>query len=278
MKVYNVGLIGYGKMGKIYVKEINNNKNYRIVDVLKYKNISKNPKTINNFFKSNKIDLIIISSPINTHFKYLKYAYRFNKNIIIEKPIVENYYEFKKLLQINKNYKKKVMIHHNDILNIKKSNLINKFRNQKQIKKIEMLYGKKELSNSYKKPFFDWLPHPLSVIINFFEYPKNFKIINYSKKIKQKLIIEKLEVLFNFKYFSIILNFSNNLKIPSKKIIIFKKNQKFIYNGYKKVNQKSVKLLLEYFYKKKKINDINKNIKVYELLFKIEKLLSKKIF
>ena len=117
-------------MGKIYLNEINKNKAYRIVDIYKSKNTSKNPKIIYNFFNSKKIDLIIISSPINTHFKYLKYAYKFKKNIIIEKPIVENINQLRKLKKLNKNYKKKVMIHHNDVLTLKK--LISEFKNKKK--------------------------------------------------------------------------------------------------------------------------------------------------
>ena len=41
MKILKVGLVGYGKMGKIYTKEINNNKNYKIVKVFQHKNLKK---------------------------------------------------------------------------------------------------------------------------------------------------------------------------------------------------------------------------------------------
>ena len=114
-----------------------------------------------------------------------------------------------------------------------------------------MIYGKKELSNSYKKTFLDWLPHPLSVIINFCGKPKEFKILDYSKDVKKELVIEKLKILFNLNTFSIILNFSNNLKIPSKKIFIFK-DKKNLFMMVIKTNQRSVKLLLDDFYKLKK--------------------------
>ena len=49
-----------------------------------------------------------------------------------------------------------------------------------------------------------------------------------------------------------------------------------IYNGYNKNNRRTIKLLLEKFYKMNKINDINLNLKVYKLLFKIENQLLKK--
>ena len=274
MKIFNVGLIGYGKMGKIYAKEIKKKKEFKIVDILEHKNILKNPNVIKKFFKSKKINLFIISSPINTHFKYLQHAYKEKKNIIIEKPLVENNGQLKKLKLLNKDYKKKVMIHHNDLLNIENTNFIDKLSD---CKKIEMFYGKKELVNSYKKPFFDWLPHPLSIIINFIGEPKNFKILKYTKKVTNNLVLEELKLIFNFSKFQIFLNFSNDLKSPSKKIILYKNNKNKIYDGYAKKNQKTIKLLLDKFYRVNKINDINTNLKVYELLFKIKKQLQKKI-
>ena len=274
MKIFNVGLIGYGKMGKIYAKEIKKKKEFKIVDILEHKNILKNPNVIKKFFKSKKINLFIISSPINTHFKYLQHAYKEKKNIIIEKPLVENNGQLKKLKLLNKDYKKKVMIHHNDLLNIENTNFIDKLSD---CKKIEMFYGKKELVNSYKKPFFDWLPHPLSIIINFIGEPKKFKILKYTKKVTNNLVLEELKLIFNFSKFQIFLNFSNDLKSPSKKIILYKNNKNKIYDGYAKKNQKTIKLLLDKFYRVNKINDINTNLKVYELLFKIKKQLQKKI-
>ena len=273
MKTYNVALIGYGKMGKIYAKEINKRKEYKIIDILRQKNISENPRIVKKIFKSKKINLIIISSPINTHFKYLQLAYRLRNNIIIEKPLIENIHQLKKLIQLNKNYKKRVMIHHNDVLNFEKIKFMNSFKKLQKINKIEMYYGKKEITNSYKKPFFDWLPHPLSVVITFFGEPNKLKIIKYSKKIKKKIINEKLRLMLDFKNFPIYLNFSNNFNKPSKKIIVFGYKKRKVYDGYNKKNQRSIKLLLDKFFVSKKINDVSKNINTYKLLFKIEKLI-----
>ena len=277
MKIFNVGLVGNGKMGKIYVNEIKKNINFKTIDILDHKGLKKKPELIKKFFNSKIIDLFIISSPIKTHFKYLEYAYESKKNIIIEKPLVEKINQLKKLIQLNKDYNKKVMIHHNDVVNFENLNFMKDFTNYKKIKMVEMFYGKKELVNSYKKPFFDWLPHPLSIIINFIGEPKNFKILKYTKKVTNNLVLEELKLIFNFSKFQIFLNFSNDLKSPSKKIILYKNNKNKIYDGYAKKNQKTIKLLLDKFYRVNKINDINTNLKVYELLFKIKKQLQKKI-
>ena len=276
MKTFNVGLVGYGKIGKIFAKEIKKKSQFKLIDILTKKKIKNGSRKINDFFNSKNINLFIITSPIETHLKYLKLAYKANKNIIIEKPVVKDLNQLKQLSKINKNYKKKIAIHHNDVLNFEKFKVMNKFFKFKNINKIKMIYGKNEKVNSYKKPFIDWLPHPLALIINFFGKPKKFHIIKYSKKIKKGLVSEKLELAFDLNYLRIFVEFSNNLNVPTKKVIIYNKRKKEIYNGYDKINQKTVKLLLEKFYSKNKINDISSNLKVYELLFKIEDRLSKK--
>jgi predicted dehydrogenase len=275
VKVLNVGLIGYGKMGKRYVREIISNKNFRIEEILNHKNLKKEPYLIKKFFNSKKIDLFIISSPVHTHFKYLNHAIKANKGIIIEKPLVKNFNQLEKLIHLNKDFKKKIIIHHNDVLNLENTKLVKNLKDNKKIQKIEMFYGKRDHINLEPKPYFDWLPHPLSFITNFLGEPKKYKIQSYKRKKNKGLIKEKLNIVFNFENFEICLNFSNNFKIPSKKIIIYKNNKKTIYDGYKKSNQRSIKLLLDKFHKKNKINDISTNIKTYKLLFEIEKKLLK---
>tara|TARA_B100000575_G_scaffold118257_1_gene94144 strand:- start:1588 stop:2010 length:423 start_codon:yes stop_codon:yes gene_type:complete len=138
-----------------------------------------------------------------------------------------------------------------------------------------MTYGKKEVVNSNKKPFFDWLPHPLALIIRYFGYPKKFKIIKFLRKKSGSKILEELKIEFLFYDLKIFLIFSNFLKKRTKKIYIFKNNKKEIYDGYKKKNRRTIKILLEKFYKENKINEIFSFYKVYMLLFKIENKLKK---
>ena len=39
MKTFNVGLVGYGKMGKIFAKEIKKKSQFKLVDILTKKKI-----------------------------------------------------------------------------------------------------------------------------------------------------------------------------------------------------------------------------------------------
>ena len=59
-----------------------------------------------------------------------------------------------------------------------------------------MIYGTKEIINSYKKPFFDWLPHPLALIIKYFGYPKKFNILKFSRKKYLNKVLEDLKIKF----------------------------------------------------------------------------------
>ena len=269
MKVYNIGLIGRGKMGKAFQGEIEKSNKFNLVKIFSKRDIRKKKQNIRKFFRSNIFDLIIITSPVDSHYQYLNYAMKNKKHIIVEKPLVENFNELKKLSKLNRNFKQKIMIHHNDILNFEKFKIFKK--SYKDSKKIEMVYGKKDIKNSTKKPYFDWLPHPLALIVKYFGFPKKFKILNYSKIKKKSGFFEELKIEFSFKRLKIYLMFSNFLKNKTKKIFIFKNVKKEIYDGYKKKNRRSIKLLLEKFYKKNKINEISLFFKSYDLLFRIKK-------
>ena len=269
MKVYNIGLIGRGKMGKAFQGEIEKSNKFNLVKIFSKRDIRKKKQNIRKFFRLNIFDLIIITSPVDSHYQYLNYAMKNKKHIIVEKPLVENFNELKKLSKLNRNFKQKIMIHHNDILNFEKFKIFKK--GYKDAKKIEMIYGKKDIKNSTKKPYFDWLPHPLALIVKYFGFPKKFKILNYSKTKKESGLFEELKIEFSFKRLQIYLMFSNFLKNKTKKIFIFKNVKKEIYDGYKKKNQRSIKLLLEKFYKKNKINEISLFFKSYDLLFRIKK-------
>ena len=236
MKVYNIGLIGRGKMGKAFQGEIEKSNKFNLVKIFSKRDIRKKKQNIRKFFRSNIFDLIIITSPVDSHYQYLNYAMKNKKHIIVEKPLVENFNELKKLSKLNRNFKQKIMIHHNDILNFEKFKIFKK--GYKNSKKIEMIYGKKDIKNSTKKPYFDWLPHPLALIVKYFGIPKKFKILNYSKTKKESGLFEELKIEFSFKRLPIYLMFSNFLKNKTKTIFIFKNIKKEIYDGYKKKNQK----------------------------------------
>ena len=104
------GIIGYGSIGKVHEK---------ILRELKYKTYIYDPlyKTKKNFLPLNIIskvcNVIIVASPNNTHFKYLKFFANKKKHIFIEKPFSHEIKETKKIIKIYKKHKKIIGINYN---------------------------------------------------------------------------------------------------------------------------------------------------------------------
>ena len=106
----NVALLGFGRIGQMHAENINNHKNLKIHYVydkekkltIKAKNLYKCQieKEYSNIFKDNNIDIIFISTPTNTHIKFIEEGIRFKKVIFCEKPLDLN------IDKIIKTYKK----------------------------------------------------------------------------------------------------------------------------------------------------------------------------
>ena len=59
----------------------------------------------------------IIASPLNTHYEYIKKILAKKKPLIIEKPIVKNIHELKKINILSHNAKHPVLVNHTDLYN-----------------------------------------------------------------------------------------------------------------------------------------------------------------
>ena len=109
----NVALLGFGRIGQMHAENINKNKDFKLlyvyekVDLLCRKakklyncNIEKNYSKI---FQDNNVDIIFISSPTNTHIKFIEESIAHKKTIFCEKPLDLN---IKKILKTLKKVKK----------------------------------------------------------------------------------------------------------------------------------------------------------------------------
>ena len=109
-----ISVVGLGQMGKNHLNNLLNIKNINLVNIydkIKKKRLEKKYNTkfadnINNVI--NNSDAIIIASPTKTHFKYFLTCSKKVKNIFIEKPLVIESIELKKILKIVK--KKKLIL------------------------------------------------------------------------------------------------------------------------------------------------------------------------
>ena len=113
----NVALLGFGRIGQMHAQNINRNKSlnllyvYEKIEKLRKKakklyncSIEKNYKKI---FSDNKVGIVFIASPTNTHIKFIEEAIKFNKTIFCEKPLDLNIQKIiKTLKKVKKNNSK----------------------------------------------------------------------------------------------------------------------------------------------------------------------------
>ena len=111
----NILIIGFGSAGKYYFKILKRNK-----DVKKIFIYDENKKLVNknlflNFINKdslhkNKISHAFIATPSHLHFKYAKFLIENKINVLIEKPMVLNLNNAKKLIKISKQTNKKCWV------------------------------------------------------------------------------------------------------------------------------------------------------------------------
>jgi len=106
-----ISVVGLGQMGVNHLNNLLNIKNISLINIydkIKRKELANkyNTKFSENIKEViNNSDAIIIATPTTTHFKYFLECSKKIKNIFIEKPLVTNVRQFKKILQITKKNK-----------------------------------------------------------------------------------------------------------------------------------------------------------------------------
>ena len=113
----NVALLGFGRIGQMHAQNIYLNKTLNLLYV--YEKINKLRKKAQNLynckieknykkiFSDEKVDIIFISSPTNTHIRFIEEGIKYNKTIICEKPLDLNINKIVKTLKkVKKNNSK----------------------------------------------------------------------------------------------------------------------------------------------------------------------------
>ena len=116
----NMAIIGFGKIGEVHAKWINNNKDLNLVAVSK--KVKERVEEIKNKFNvevylDNKkimarkdIDFVVIATTNESHEKLTIEALRNNKNVIVEKPMSINYKSTLRMIDAAVKYKKKFLV------------------------------------------------------------------------------------------------------------------------------------------------------------------------
>jgi myo-inositol 2-dehydrogenase/D-chiro-inositol 1-dehydrogenase len=116
----NVALLGFGRIGQMHAENINKNKDLKLLYVYeKVDFLSKKAKKLYNckieknyskIFQDNNVDIIFISSPTNTHIKFIEEGMVYKKTIFCEKPLDLNISKILKLLKKIKKNKPKIQL------------------------------------------------------------------------------------------------------------------------------------------------------------------------
>ena len=305
----NISLIGLGRIGRKYFRILKKNDNFNLIKILRKKNyIQKNSSVQfytnkNRFFLKSKKNnnAYIIASPIDTHYEYIKTILTKKAPLIVEKPIVDNIHELKKIKVLSRNIKHPVLVNHIDLYNPAFKKLEKKLKLIGNYNKIKIEFGKfKKIYKINKKsntifPYFDWLPHPLAIAIKLAGFPKKIKILKEKTIIKKKFIFQKMHLRLFCKQKTVDIFFSNDYKIPKRRFEIKGDRGLIKYDAYKtkslmlkvknektisySFNNTSLENILKVFHDaiihKRKINDINLSVKVMKIIFLIQQKLNK---
>ena len=180
-----IAIIGLGKWGKNLLREFS-----KISCITKchtrgnQKNISwlrKNyPKVVHttnigDILTDKNIDAIVISTPINSHFKIVKNALESGKHVFVEKPMTNTITEAKQLIKIAKNKNLNLFVGyiflHNEIF--KK---IQKIDRQESI--IYAHFAWKKFGTFDEDIFKNLLSHDISLILELFGPPNRIRLTN----------------------------------------------------------------------------------------------------
>lgn len=291
-KIKNCLIVGLGKIGMMYDFEKKNNYSMSHISSIKKSNYfslygavdtdSKKKKICNNYFKirtfdkiehidKKKFDLIIISTPTDTHYDVIKKILSLlsPKVILVEKPFTNSFLKAKKLSNLIKN---KVKI----------------FVNYSRISDISSLFIKKKLIKAtysnckvfYSKSLLNNCSHFINLFQFFFGDIIQIKLL---KKNNFLLKFSNAEVSFLKKNYGRSNNFiiKNNkfiidYRFSSKSIFLVRKNfRRPILSYNNNINYYVIKNLENFLEKKKyRLCHLKEALKTHEALSQIKKYLN----
>jgi predicted dehydrogenase len=276
-KSLKIALIGYGRFGKKYFKEIKRLKQFNLVVVFVKSKIKK--KTFVKFSadKISKFNLdgAIIVTPPKTHLFIAKEFLKRRIPIIIEKPATLNFKSINFLNKLSIQKKTTVIINYSDLFNLNFLNILKNINRIGRINYAEAFFGKllKIYNDKNYLPYFDWLPHPLAILEKFFNLnvkPNIIKNIIYKKNNKYFQILDIDFYKKKKKLFKIF--FSNSNKNKKRQLLVYGDKGIISYDGYIPKNNYILINNRKFFYNKK-ISTLN-----YILLFFHQIIQNKKYY
>lgn len=220
-----------------------------------------------------KINTIHVCSPIKTHYGYVEKLLG-HKNLIIEKPFLNNFEQFQKIKKkVNLLKNARVVVNYIDLY----SPLIKLIKKEcnKQFDKIIFEYS--DPKTYFKKKYLcieDWLEHPLSLVLFLFKRFTKFKIVEKMLISKNSKYLEKVKIKFLYKK-KIIMIEINFKDIKKRKIYFYKKNKLLSFINLRKTKMKNKIDINNLFYLYKSLS--SKKKLGYQSLSFYEKILVQRI-
>lgn len=121
-KKIRVGLVGFGMSGRVFhAPFLHTLPQYNLVAVVeRHKNEAEKlypyvetERSLENLLKRDDIDLVVITTPNETHFSYTKQALAAGKHVVLEKPFANTSKEAQQLITLSKKTGKLLSVYHN---------------------------------------------------------------------------------------------------------------------------------------------------------------------
>lgn len=246
MQLIKTGLCAFGMSGKVFhapfLKEHPGFFIAAVVERSKEESKEKYPeatiyRSVEEMLQSGDVELVIINTPVQTHYEYAKKALEAGKNIIVEKPFTVNVAEAEELVKLAEDKGLFLSVYQNrrfdrDFLQVQK-NLQNKKLGD--IKEVEIRFDRFRTAPSGKQhkenpeqlgsgSLHDLGAHLVDQAVQYFGYPEKLFADVFSMKGQE----------FANDYFEILLFYKNNLRVRLKSSVFSKEaHYAYIIHGEK---------------------------------------------
>lgn len=246
MQLVKVGLCAFGMSGKVFhapfLKEHPGFFMASVVERSKEESKAKYPestiyKTVEEMLQHADIDLVVVNTPVQTHFEYVKMALEAGKNVIVEKPFTVYTSEAEALVKLAKEKNLFLSVYQNrrfdrDYLQVQK--IIEK-RKLGSLKEVEIRFDRFRTEPSAKEhkenpqlkgsgALHDLGSHLIDQATQLFGFPEKLFADVFSMKGKE----------FANDYFELILYYKNDLRVRLKSSVFSKEaHYAYILHGSK---------------------------------------------
>lgn len=246
MQLIKVGLCAFGMSGKVFhapfLKEHPGFSLAAIVERSKEESKTKYPEaeiftSVEEMLENADLQVVVINTPVQTHFEYAKKALEAGKNVIVEKPFTVNTSEAEELVQLAESKKLFLSVYQNrrfdrDYLQVQKVLEEGKLGN---IKEVEIRFDRYRTEASGKKhkedptkpgsgALHDLGAHLIDQATQLFGFPEKLFADVFSMKGKE----------FANDYFEILLYYKNEMRVRLKSSVFSKEaNAAYIIHGEK---------------------------------------------